>query len=191
MARDGVEETADGRFLVVRGRRWRRQDPALPEDVAATLRSHLGRARSAVGRFAGDDAAVAAARARVDAAKRGLGERGEPWWEQDDAARRARWEHALALLDTLPPPPSPVIMHVGYGGVPDVHDHREGWGGSGGGDRGLGGGVGEGAAQRRLPGGAQLGERHVELPLHLQPGAGVVGHPDPHVRQPPRGGTCR
>jgi hypothetical protein len=39
---------------------------------------------------AGDDTVVTAARARVGAAKRGLGERGTPWWEQDAEARRAR-----------------------------------------------------------------------------------------------------
>jgi hypothetical protein len=48
---------------------------------------------------AGDDAAVAAARARVHRAKTGLGERGPAWWEQDEATRRARWESALRDLD--------------------------------------------------------------------------------------------
>jgi hypothetical protein len=28
----------------------------------------------------------------VQAAKVALGERGDPWWEQTDAERRARWE---------------------------------------------------------------------------------------------------
>ncbi|MGY1615721.1 biopolymer transporter Tol [Geodermatophilus sp. SYSU D00691] len=96
-----VERTADGRWVVVDGRRWRASDPALPEDVRARLQRHLGRARAAVrtaGR-AGDDAAVAAARARVQLAKTGLGERGPAWWEQDDAARRRRWETALRDLD--------------------------------------------------------------------------------------------
>ena len=96
-----VGRTEDGRWLVVDGRRWRAADPALPDDVRARLLHHLGVARSAVrssGR-AGDDAALAAARARVQLAKTGLGERGPAWWEQDDAARRARWEAALAALD--------------------------------------------------------------------------------------------
>ena len=48
---------------------------------------------------AGDEAAVAAARARVHRAKAGLGERGPVWWEQDEATRRARWESALRDLD--------------------------------------------------------------------------------------------
>ena len=33
-----------------------------------------------------------AARDGVQAAKVALGERGEPWWEQTDDERRARWE---------------------------------------------------------------------------------------------------
>jgi hypothetical protein len=51
------------------------------------------------GRAAGDDAAVAVARRRVGLAKHGLGERGQPWWEQDAAARRRRWGEALEALD--------------------------------------------------------------------------------------------
>ncbi len=96
-----VERTDDGRFVVVEGRRWRTADPALPDDVRARLLHHLGVARSAV-RTAGrsdDEAAVAAARARVQLAKTGLGERGTAWWDQDDDARRARWEAALRALE--------------------------------------------------------------------------------------------
>jgi hypothetical protein len=93
-----VERTDDGRFLVVDGRRWRAADPHLPDDVRSRLLHHLGVARSAV-RTAGDDAAIAAARARVQLAKTGLGERGAPWWEQDDAERRRRWETALRALE--------------------------------------------------------------------------------------------
>ena len=96
-----VERTDDGRFVVVDGRRWRTADPALPDDVRARLLHHLGVARSGVRTAgqAGDDAAVSAARAQVQLAKTGLGERGEPWWDQDDEARRARWEAALVALD--------------------------------------------------------------------------------------------
>ena len=54
---------------------WRAADPALPDDVRARLLHHLGVARSAV-RTAGDDAARVAARARVQLARTGLGERG-------------------------------------------------------------------------------------------------------------------
>jgi hypothetical protein len=72
------EATDDERWLVVNGRRWRRTDPSLPEDVVAALKSHLGRGRSGVrtAQKDADDDAVAAARKRVGLAKHGLGERG-------------------------------------------------------------------------------------------------------------------
>lgn len=95
-----TERTPDGRYIVVRGRRWRAADPELPDDVRAALQRHLGRARAGVGagRRTGDDERVTAARARVDAAKHGLGERGTPWWELDLDDRRERWERALREL---------------------------------------------------------------------------------------------
>ena len=96
-----VERTDDGRYVVVDGRRWRTADPTLPDDVRERLLHHLGVGRSGVrtARSAGDDAAVAAARARVQLAKTGLGERGTAWWEQSDAEREERWETALRELD--------------------------------------------------------------------------------------------
>lgn len=99
-----TQESDDERWLVVDGRRWRRQDPALPAEVARRLLSHLGRGRSAVRahKAAGQDPAPA--RRRVDLAKHGLGERGTPWWEQTGAQRRARWEDALARLEQLDGP---------------------------------------------------------------------------------------
>jgi len=96
-----VERTPDGRYVVVEGRRWRTADPDLPDDVRARLLHHLGVARSGVrtaGR-AGDEAAVAAARARVQLAKTGLGERGPAWWDQEEDERRARWQAALRGLE--------------------------------------------------------------------------------------------
>ena len=98
-----VEHTADGRWIVVDGRRWRTQDPQLPDDAREQLLHHLGVGRSGVrtAKKAGDDDAVRAARARVQAAKRGLGERGTAWWEQSDDERRVRWETALTELDAL------------------------------------------------------------------------------------------
>ncbi len=101
-ARTGDEQ----RYLVVDGRRWRRQDPWLPEDVAARLRAHLGRGRSGTGaaRRRGDVDAETAARERSGLAKHGLGERGTPWWEQDEQARRERWSAALEALDALDAP---------------------------------------------------------------------------------------
>lgn len=94
-----VERTPDGRWIVVDGRRWRAQDPQLPDDVRERLLHHLGVGRSGVRTAHGDDDAVAAARARVQLAKTGLGERGQKWWEQTDDERRARWEDALTALD--------------------------------------------------------------------------------------------
>ena len=96
-----VERTDDGRLTVVDGRRWRTADPALPDDVRERLLHHLAVGRSGVrtARSAGDDAAVAAARARVQLAKTGLGERGTAWWEQSDAERKERWGTALRDLD--------------------------------------------------------------------------------------------
>ncbi|MFI5956315.1 hypothetical protein [Cryptosporangium sp. NPDC051539] len=84
--------TEDGHFVVIDGRRWRATDPAIPEDVAAELRRALMAARRDVGAAlrAGDDPAPA--RARVQAAKVALGERGTPWWEQTLDERRRRWE---------------------------------------------------------------------------------------------------
>jgi len=101
VAQRAEHEDEDERFFVIKGRRWRRQDPDIPEDVAATLRSHLGRGRSAVGvaKRKGEDPAPH--RRRVGIAKHGLGERGTPWWEQSLDEKRARWEHALTELEAL------------------------------------------------------------------------------------------
>lgn len=94
-------EHDDERFLVIKGRRWRRQDPDIPDDVAAILRSHLGRGRSAVGvaKRKGEDPTPL--RVRVGLAKHGLGERGTPWWEQSLEQKRERWEHAVIELEAL------------------------------------------------------------------------------------------
>ena len=92
-----METTPDGRYVVIKGRRWRATDPELPEDVAAVLRSQLMSARRAVGAAlkADDPVAERAARDRVQRAKTALGERGTPWWEQSSAERQARWEAGL------------------------------------------------------------------------------------------------
>jgi uncharacterized protein len=97
---ESPDRTPDGRWILVGGRRWRAADPELPDDVRAELQHHLGRARATVrtARAAGDDDAVRAARHRVGLAKHGLGERGQPWWEQDDPTRRRRWRDALDAL---------------------------------------------------------------------------------------------
>lgn len=74
--------TADGRYIVVRGRLWRRANPEIPEDERQRLTDALMHARREVGAAlrAGDAAAEKAARAPVHAAKVALGERGPVWW---------------------------------------------------------------------------------------------------------------
>jgi len=74
--------TPDGRYLVVRGRLWRRTNPSLAADRRAELVTQLMAARRAVGvaRKDGDRQALADAGRRVDEAKVALGERGPVWW---------------------------------------------------------------------------------------------------------------
>lgn len=78
------EETPDGRYIIVDGRRWRKSDPALPEERRQELVNELMKARRDVGaaKRADDEAAIKEARSRVHAAKVALGERGPPWWEE-------------------------------------------------------------------------------------------------------------
>lgn len=75
-------DTPDGRYFVVRGRLWRKSDPALSEVERERFVADLMRARSAVrvARRNADGDALAAARQAVDAAKVALGERGPVWW---------------------------------------------------------------------------------------------------------------
>ncbi|MFE3682139.1 MULTISPECIES: hypothetical protein [unclassified Streptomyces] len=95
------DHTPDGHFVVIEGRRWRATDPLLPEDLASRLRKHLMAARRAVRSALADEdeAALRAARERVQLAKVALGERGTPWWEQSASQRRRRWEDGLTALD--------------------------------------------------------------------------------------------
>jgi len=67
---------------VVRGRLWRCANPSLPAPERQRLVAELMAARRSVAaaRRSGDASALAWARAAVDAAKRGLGERGPVWW---------------------------------------------------------------------------------------------------------------
>jgi len=100
---DPESATDDERWLVIDGRRWRRTDPGLAADVVTALKSHLGKARSAVrvAKKAEDDEAIAAARKRVGLAKHGLGERGPYWWDQPLATRIDSAERAVRHLDEL------------------------------------------------------------------------------------------
>ncbi|MEU0133938.1 hypothetical protein ABZ172_07885 [Streptomyces sp. NPDC006296] len=95
------DRTPDGRYIVVKGRKWRATDPEIPEEAASRLRHHLMAARRAVAaaRRADDPAAEKLARSRVQTAKVALGERGTPWWDQSLTERRARWEDGVTALD--------------------------------------------------------------------------------------------
>lgn len=77
--------TPDGRYFVVRGRLWRRSNPALSAHQRDALVAQLMEARRSVGRAlrSGDAAAVSAARKCVNDAKVKLGERGPVWWNDD------------------------------------------------------------------------------------------------------------
>lgn len=81
-----IEPTADGHHVVIEGRKWRATNPNLPADERQRLVNELMSARRAVGAAlkAGDKDAETAARARVNAAKIGLGERGPKWWENQN-----------------------------------------------------------------------------------------------------------
>ena len=78
--------TPDGRYFVVRGRLWRCSNPSLAPSTRQHLVNELMAARAAVGRAVKvvDIQVEKDARARVNAAKLALGERGPPWW--DDGA---------------------------------------------------------------------------------------------------------
>ena len=94
------ENSDDERWLIVKGRRWRRIGPALEPSVIEELKSRLGAARNAVkqAKRRGAENDLAEARRRVDVAKHGLGERGEYWWEMSFEDRRRRAETALNEL---------------------------------------------------------------------------------------------
>ena len=79
---DKYPVTPDGRYFVVRGRLWRRANPALSDAENQALVHRLMAARRAVGvaRRAANADAERKARAEVDLVKQALGERGPVWW---------------------------------------------------------------------------------------------------------------
>ncbi|WP_114188787.1 hypothetical protein [Microvirga aerophila] len=77
---DLYPHTPDGRYFVVRGRLWRLSNPRLDPKVREVHVQELMAARRAIRSAERDAEALASARARVDAAKRALGERGPVWW---------------------------------------------------------------------------------------------------------------
>lgn len=84
MTREEPKErvTPDGRYFVVRGRLWRRANPALPVEKREALIAELMNARRAVKKAlaSGVAAELVLARKAVDTAKIALGERGAVWW---------------------------------------------------------------------------------------------------------------
>jgi hypothetical protein len=102
-----VLSTPDERYIIVRGRLWRKSNPDLPESERERLVHELMTARRAVrdGKRAGDEAALTAAHAAVDAAKHALGERGPVWWtdgtpdENRHMARNSSYAEWYASLD--------------------------------------------------------------------------------------------
>ncbi|MBB2963070.1 hypothetical protein [Methylobacterium sp. R2-1] len=104
-----VLETPDGRYIVVHGRLWRRHRPDLEPLQRDRLVRDLMDARRAVraAKRSGDEAALVRARAAVDAAKHGLGERGPVWWT--DGAP----DHNRRMIGNTP-------YAAWYAGLPDA-----------------------------------------------------------------------
>lgn len=81
MAHDeGPPRTPDGRYIVVRGRLWRATNLSLSDTERQKLVDRLMEARRDVKAAKDDKHALVEARRRVNAAKVGLGERGDVWW---------------------------------------------------------------------------------------------------------------
>lgn len=84
-----MEKTADGHHVVIEGCKWRATNPHLPEEERQRLVNELMSARRAVGAAlkSGDKEAETLARARVNAAKIALGERGPKWWDEGNGEK--------------------------------------------------------------------------------------------------------
>ena len=80
MTNEAPPVTPDGRYIVVRGRLWRATNPKLTKAAQQRLTGQLMAARRKVGAAKTGSKEMKFARAAVDRAKRGLGERGPVWW---------------------------------------------------------------------------------------------------------------
>ncbi len=80
-----IEQTANGHYVLIDGRRWRATDPSLSEDERKQLVNNLMQARRDVAKALREKDAEAEreARGRVNKAKVALGERGAKWWERN------------------------------------------------------------------------------------------------------------
>ena len=78
--------TPDDRYIVVRGRLWRRSDPHLDPAKRLRLVAKLMKARRAVAmaQKGQDGPGLKRARAAVQRAKVALGERGPVWWSDGE-----------------------------------------------------------------------------------------------------------
>lgn len=87
-----VTETPDGRYIIVRGRLWRRARPDLESSDRDRIVGQLMDARRAVkaAKHARDTAGLAIARQSVDQAKHALGERGPVWWSDGEPDQNRR-----------------------------------------------------------------------------------------------------
>lgn len=105
-------------FIIVNGRRWRTNDPSIPDNFRQELVNELMAARRAV-RDAKNQIEVRRSRRRVNDAKVALGERGHAWWlPPTPAATNSRITAAVrALLRSRQPGrsicPSDVARIVG------------------------------------------------------------------------------
>lgn len=72
--------TPDRRYIVVKGRLWRTTNPDLSQTEKERLVNELMDARRAVKAAKNERCLLREARAKVNAAKVALGERGEVWW---------------------------------------------------------------------------------------------------------------
>ena len=120
------EKTPDGHHVVVDGRRWRAQDPGIPEALAGELVSELMAARRLV------KSDPERARPRVQDAKVALGERGHEWWtEPTDDQRDERITATLRALlrhrDGSTVCPSDVARVVGGAAGRPGDDDTEAW----------------------------------------------------------------
>lgn len=91
--------TPDGRYFVVMGRLWRRSNPGLPPAQSQALVSELMDARRQLARKDLSVEVRSRTRARVDTAKRALGERGEVWWDDGAPDFNRRMVHNTPYAD--------------------------------------------------------------------------------------------
>ena len=94
--------TPDGRYFIVKNRKWRATDPSIPEALRIQLVKVLMHARREVAKALKleDKQLEKQARSRVNDAKIALGERGEVWWESytDEGLRQRLKSSILTLL---------------------------------------------------------------------------------------------